>query len=107
MLYVERPFGPSIPPTAGVWIACIWTTWEPIQFNIWLAQGARAGLFCTIYRKITKSADLTGPTPTGWSDLYTHAMKTKIGGIESPMLGASHASKLSYGNHLRGTHQEV
>ena len=38
---------------------------------------------------------------------YTHAMKTKIGGIESPMLGASYASKISHGNHPCGTHQEV
>ena len=38
---------------------------------------------------------------------YTHSMKTKIGGIESPMLGASYASKISHGNHQCGTHQEV
>jgi len=34
-------------------------------------------------------------------------MKTKTGGIESPMLGASHASKKSHGNHPCGTRQEV
>ena len=38
---------------------------------------------------------------------YTHAMKTKIGGIESPIIGASYASKISHGNHPCGTHQEV
>jgi len=48
-----------------------------------------------------------GP-PCHWVESpYTHSMKTKIGGIESPMLGASYASKISHGNHPCGTHQEV
>ena len=38
---------------------------------------------------------------------YTHAIKTKIGGIESPVLGALNATKISRGNHPYGTHQAV
>ena len=64
------------------------------QFNIWL-QGS---LFCTYVLDRQKNHEV---------DWDPHSMKTKIGGIESPMLGASYASKISHGNHLRGTHQEV
>ena len=65
----------------------------------------RKNMHKRIGQKITKSIW----TPTGWSaeSPYTHSMKTKIGGIESPMLGASYASKISHGNHPCGTHQEV
>ena len=68
------------------------------QFNIWL-QGS---LFCT--RQKNHQVDLD---PHWVESPYTHSMKTKIGGIESPMLGASYASKISHGNHPCGTHQEV
>ena len=53
----------SIPPT-GAWIACLWTTWGPIQY---LASG-EPFLRCTIDRKF-KSPSRFGP-PLGRVTLY-------------------------------------
>ncbi len=51
--------------------------------------GFRGALFCT--RSKNHLVDLD---PHWVEPPYTHSMKTKIGGIESPMLGASYASKI-------------
>ena len=62
------------------------------------------GAFSVLDRQKNHQVDLD---PHWVESPYTHSMKTKIGGIESPMLGASYASKISHGNHPCGTHQEV
>ena len=72
----------SIPPT-GVWIACLWTTWQPIQY---LASGEP---FCLV----KKSPSRFGP-PQGGVTLYPrNEKKNRWNRKPCPMLGASHASK--------------
>ena len=80
-------------PLEQPWIACLWTTWEPIQYL------ASEEPFSVLDRQKNHQVDLD---PHWVESPYTHSMKTKIGGIESPMLGASYASKISHGNHPCG-----